>query len=157
MTIEQIYLGAENLINQLVREEFQAQGHSLTGAFELSLDGEVTKTRYTATLAVYGLTYGMTVNTGLSPDKISWKMLPGLTEYFIKRGVADAKGAATATIKKWMTEGMSTQASKRFSQTGGRQHFVEAALLNSSIDEYMDNLFEFGIDEKFNKVKNETI
>ena len=159
LQIEDIYLGASRLINKLILDEFRAQGHSLTGAFEESLEGKTTKTRYTATLTGYGLSYGMVVNKGYTPSQISDKMFPGLVEYFVKRGlnITQAKRAAGATIAKWKNEGMSTQASKRFSSTGGRQHFIEAAMLDTSIDQYMTDTLDFGIDQKFSLVKNETI
>lgn len=157
--IEDIYLGASRLINQLILEEFRAQGHSLTGEFERSLESETFKTRYTATLTGKGLSYGMTVNKGLEPNQIKKSMIPGLVEYFKKRGFSpqQSEAYAVATYKKWKQEGMSTQASKRFSSTGGRQNFVEAAMLSNKIDEYMLVSFDFGIDEQFSRLKNETI
>lgn len=159
--IEDIYLGAARLINDLIRTEFKAQGHTLTGAFEDSLTYEVTKTKNIAKLVGKGLSYGMLVNDGYTPSQISDKMFPGLMAYFIKRGLdaANAKQAAGATIKKWKNEGMSTQASKRFSATGGRQHFVEAAFTGNEaiIDGYIGNLFDFAIEEQYNRTKSETI
>lgn len=159
MNVEDIYRGAEKLINHLIIEEFQAQGHSLTGDFERSLEGEITKTKYTATLTVKGLVHGMIVNTGVVPDRIKDNMLPGLINFFILKGLPqkEATGAALATMKKWKQEGMSTQASKRFSTTGARQHFIEAAFLNPAIDDLLLNLFDFGVDEQFKKTKSETV
>lgn len=159
MTIELIYIGAERFINQLIIDEFHAQGHTLTGEFEKSLSGKTDKTKYTATHTVKGLKYGMIVNEGLQPSQIKDSMLPGLVNYFLLRGFSqkEAPGLALATLRKWKQEGMSTQASKRFSSTGGRQHFIEAAFLNPAIDDYMLNTIDFGIDQEFLKTKNETI
>ena len=159
--IEDILSSGANLINQLIKVEFRAQGHTLTGEFENSLNSKVFKTRYTATLQGTGLKYGKQVDEGFQPDEISPKMIPGLVEYFIKRGLSqhDALRAASATFKKWQSEGMSTQASKRFSTTGARQHFIEAAFIGyeNKIDEFFFSSFDFGIDETFKKVKSETI
>lgn len=157
MLIEDIYLGASSLIRQLILDEFRAQGHSLTGAFESSLDYKINKTRYTATLTGLGLKYGLVLNEGLDPNEIKDSMYPGLVKYFVLKGAQDPKRAAILTLRKWREEGMSTQASKRFSTTGGRQHFIEAAMLNPAIDQYLENTFDFGIDNIFNRVKNETI
>jgi hypothetical protein len=68
-----------------------------------------------------------------------------------------AAGAAAATIKKWQQEGMSTQASKRFSSTGARQNMVESTFAKSEIDEYMNSALDYGVDEKYHETKSETI
>lgn len=161
MNIEDINLGAARLINDLVIAEFRAQGHSLTGEFEASLKAEMVKTKYTSTLKTTGLKYGMILNDGVEPGKINKSMIPGLVQYFIKRGfpLREASAFAINTYKKWLTEGMSTQASKRFSSTGGRQHFIEAAITGHEniIDNYVTNLFDFGVEQQFEKTKNERI
>lgn len=151
MTLEDIYFGAGNLINGLIRKEHSAQGHYLTSELENSLEFEIRNQSLIGS-AVY---YAVTLNEGLRPDQISPKMFPGLINYFVLRGLSleEAKKAAGATFNKWKNEGMSTQASKRFSSTGGRQHFIEAAMLNPAIDEYMSNTLDF----VFPDLKNETV
>lgn len=161
MEIDDIYLGVANLINGLIKTEFRAQGHTLTGHWEESLTYKVEKTQRTSRLIGQGLDYGLLVNRGYTPSQVSMKMFPGLVEYFVKRGLslALAQRAAGATIAKWKKEGMSTQASKRFSSTGARQNFIEAAFIGNDhiIDEFMTGLFDFAIDQKYHQVKNETI
>lgn len=159
MTIEDIHIYLAKFINKLVIDEFRAQGHSLTGEFEKSLTPTTNKTKYTATLTVKGLKYGMIVNEGIAPSQVRDSMLPGLVNYFLLRGLSqkEASGAALATLRAWKKEGMSTQASKRFSSTGARQHFIDAAFLNPEIDEQALNLIDFGINEQFSKTKNETV
>lgn len=155
MKLELIYQGAANLIHQLIRKEHTAQGHHLTGNFENSLEARVGKTILTG----HGASYGMLVNEGVESSKISFKMLPGLIRYFLLRGFPEneAKRIARATVLKQMQEGMSTQASKRFSTTGARHHFVEAAFLDPAIDQYMTSSFDFAVNEEYSKTKSETI
>lgn len=155
MQLVDIYFGARRLINELLITEFRLQGHSHTGAWERSLDGEIKGN----TLIGKALDYGKILNEGIEPEKISDRMLPGLFRYFQQKGlgITEATKAARFTLNKWKEEGMSTQASKRFSETGARQHFIEATFLNPEIDQFMTNLFDFAIDEKYNKVKSETI
>lgn len=157
MNLKEIYQGAERLITQLIRQEMRAQGHTLTGAMEDSVEGRQTKD----TLEGFAISYTKFVEHGVPASSASMKQFPFVVRYFQKRGLSEkeAKGAAAATIRKWMKEGMSTQASKRFSKTGARQHAIEAAFVghNAEIDEYMGNSFDFSIEEKYRKEKSETI
>lgn len=155
MTLELIYQGAAKLIHQLIRKEHSDQGHHLTGAFEDSLEGRVSVNF----LRGYALSYGAIINEGVPAAQITFKNLPGLLRYFKLRGLPDNEipRAARATIIKQMREGMSTQASKRFSRTGGRQHFIEAAFLYPDLDQYMSVSFDFAVDEEYSKTKSETI
>ena len=161
MNMSDIYEGAARFINDLIRDEFRAQGHTLTGAFEESLTGKYTKFAKSDRLEGFGLSYGMEVNRGLEPHQISDKMYPGLVNYFILRGLThpEAMKAATFTIRKWKQEGMSTQKSKEYSSTGARQNFVEAAFTGNDhvIDDFVLNLVDFAFEEQFKKVKSEII
>lgn len=159
MTIEQILQGAEDVVHSLIRKEHSAQGHFLTGTSERSLNGVINKTVRTCSLIGYAIDYMKVVNEGVTPDRISAKAYPGLVQYFVKRGVPldQAVVAAGRTIAKWKREGMSTQASKRFSKTGSRHHFIEAAFLYIDIDNYMNSMLDFGIEEQFLKTKSETV
>jgi hypothetical protein len=159
MKIETILEGAKRIINDLIHREFIAQGHYLTGASLQALEGRVVKFVRSASLNGYGLPYMARVNEGIEPENIKPNMIPGLIRYFVLRGLVlpEAEKAAWRTYAKWKKEGMSTQASKRFSSTGGRQHFIELAFLNTGLDEYMNNIFDFAVDEEFKKTKNETV
>lgn len=161
ITIAEIYRGAENLINQLIRKESHAQGHYLSGAMEESLSAEVLKKGKADVMEGFAVDYTKFVNEGVPAASASMRQFPFVYKYFLARGLADkeAKGAAAATIKKWMKEGMSTQASKRFSQTGARQHMIESAFIGgkTQIDEYMTNLFDYSMEEQFQQTKSETV
>lgn len=155
MTLQEILISGSKVINDLIKKEHTAQGHHLTGTLERSLEGEVIKNNLIGR-AVY---YAKTLNEGVLPENISSKSIPGLVKYFILRGLnpQDAQRAAFLTFRKWKREGMSTQASKRFSKTGGRQNFIEAAFLNPEIDQHFISLFDFAVDEQYKKNKSETI
>jgi len=88
-------------------------------------------------------------------------MLPGLIKYFSLRGynAEEAKRIAALTIKKWFNEGMSTQASKKYSKTGSRHHFIEAAFVgnDSNIDSYMLSNFDHAVEEEYLKTKSEIV
>lgn len=166
-TIADIYIGAVVLINQELRKEMVAQGHHLTGAMEDSLDSEISKTAKADILEGFAVYYAQFVNDGFAAKSASMKQFPFLLEYFIKRGfpVASTAGNVSAgqmaamTIKKWMREGMPTQASKRFSSTGSRTNMIENAFVGAEnkIDEYMTDGFDFVVEERFQREKSETI
>lgn len=162
MTIKTIYEGAERLLNQIIRKESTDQGHNLTGALEDSLSHKVTREGGADVMQGLAVHYAQYVNDGVPAESASWKQFPFLVEYFKKRGVTDdrqAKAAAAATIRVWMREGMSTQASKRFSKTGSRQNMIENAIAGNDgrIDDFMSDSFDFGVEEQFQKEKTETL
>lgn len=167
-TIADIYRGALTLINQELRKEMVAQGHHLNGKMEDSLDGEIVKRGKSDDLDGLAIYYTKFVDEGFPAQSASMKQFPFLLDYFIKRGYPVAStnpGTLTAgqlaamTIRKWMREGMPTQASKRFSSTGSRTQMIENAFVGAEpkIDEYMTDGFDFLIEEKFQKEKSETI
>lgn len=161
MKISQIYKQVGLFINDEIRKEYRAQGHFLSGDLERSINSSIYKRGVESILDGYALDYARTLEEGLDPSEISFKMFPDMVQYFLKRGLgpADAAKAAKFTILKWKKEGLSTQASKRFSQTGARQHAVESVFVGkqNTIDSYMLSSFDQGIDEQFYKTKSETI
>lgn len=161
MSMALIQFRAEKLLNQLLIKEWTLQGHHLSGIFDASLTSKQTRNRTQYVMTGYAVSYAMIVNEGVEPEKISKKMVPGLIVYFKQRGLNDfdAVRAARATVNKWKTEGMSTQASKRFSQTGARHHFIEAVFVGYKfqIDEHFLNAIDFDISEQYRKTKSETV
>lgn len=160
-TIKEVYELAVSYINNFLKDEFKDQGHHLTGQFERSLDADIQENGNTATMEGFGLLYGTFVNQGVPAKSASYKQVPFLIRYFIQRGLQpkEAKAAAFATVTKWMKEGMSTEASKRFSATGQRQHFVEEAFENndSRLDSFMGKQFDNMVDDMYQNEKSETI
>lgn len=167
MTIADIYKEASKLINQFIREEMVAQGHHLTGEMEESLSSEVGMIGKAEVMDGFAVYYTQIVNDGFPAASASFRQFPFLVEYFVKRGfpVYSTSGALTAnqlaamTIRKWMKEGMPSQASKRFSGTGSRTQMIESAFVANEhkVDELMENGFDFIMEEEFQKEKSETV
>lgn len=159
--IKDIYAGAERFINEFLRKESAAQGHTLTGKMEDLLTSKTLKQGGADVMEGFGIYYTQFVNDGVPAASASYKQAPFLIRFFRLRGLPEkeATAAAFATIKVWMKEGMSTQASKRFSSTGSREHFIENSFAGneSKLDEYMSHSFDFAIDEAYNKQKSETV
>jgi hypothetical protein len=161
ITIDDIYQGAERFINSIIRKELDDQGHTLDGTLSDSLTSRTKKTGASKVMEGMAIYYAQFVDQGVKPESASMKQFPFVKAYFIKRGFSDeqAGGFAAATIKKWMKEGMSTNASKRFSKTGARQQAIESAFVGNSnkIDDYMEKSFDFYMDELYKSTKSETI
>lgn len=161
-TIQDIYIGAERLINLILREEIIAQGHHLTGALEDSLKSDIFKEGKTEVMEGVALYYSQFVEHGFPAASASMKQWPFVYRYFLQRGFSDqdAKRVAAATIRKWMSQtGMPTLGSKAYSQTGSRTNYVENAMIGAEpkIDEYMTNSLDFVVEERFQLEKSETI
>lgn len=153
--LELLYLEAGVVINNLIREEFEKQGHTLTGAYSRSLDSKISKT----SLIGYGEAYGKIINEGIKPEDVSERMMPGLINYFKLRGYNDNAAAkfAVLTFHRWKKEGVSTVASNRFSKTGERHHFIEKALNNPIIDKHMILGIDKMVDDLYHRTKSETV
>lgn len=167
-TIADIYEGAERLINEFIRKEMVDQGHHLTGAMEDSLDAEIFKKKKAEVMEGFAVYYSRFVNDGFPAKSANFQQVPFLIEYFQKRGYPLASSDTTkptavqlafATVKKWMQEGMPTEASKRFSSTGSRKNMIENAFAGNErrLDDYMNDSFDFVVEEQYRKEKSETI
>lgn len=166
-TIAELYEQAEKLINQELRKEMVAQGHHLKGTMENSLEADITHTAKQDLMEGYAIFYTKFVNDGFPASSASFKQFPFLVNYFVERGypMASTSGTVTApqlaamTIRKWMKEGMPTQASKRFSSTGSRTNMIENAFVGAEpkIDAFMTEGFDFVVEENFQKEKSETV
>ena len=156
-TVKDIYEGAVRLINNFIIKEIVAQGHRLTGKMEESLDSKIFKKGKAEVMQGFAIEYTKWVNEGFPAASASFKQVPFLIEYFKKRGYEEKEAVsfAFATVKKWMKEGMPTQASKRFSSTGSRTNMIENSFVGNKdkLNEYMGNGFEFAVTERFKKLK----
>lgn len=141
MTESQILLEAATVINDEIRTSFDRQGHSLTGEWEKSIYAEASGDE------VVGLakTYGLIVDYGTTAARIPYdgnsgnggtsKYIQGLFNYVKLRhpGFTDkeALSVAFAIAKTQKKEGMSTFASRDYSETKQRQKFIEEAIVNT--------------------------
>lgn len=158
------------ILQQAIRREIRAQGHSLTGSLENSLahhaitDGRTT--RLTGTMRHYGAILNLGVTGRRIPyqpgsGKTHSRYIDALVGYFIQRGLEakEAKRAAFATAIKQKKEGMPTASSARFSRTGKRTDFlgdVQRATMprvNQAVMAALDTM----VQQEYNRTKSETI
>lgn len=143
----------QDLIN-VIADEWIAQGHNITGAFVASMTAETTNENDSLTISIYDNTqrsYGVILDNGVSADRIPFypgsgnktsKYIAGLVLFVKARmGLPDkeALSVAFAIAYKHKAEGMPTQASSRFSQTGNRTRFVNDATQTEAIDAIVQN------------------
>ncbi|TWP28436.1 hypothetical protein ETU09_05795 [Apibacter muscae] len=156
------------VLDSSCKQELIKQGHSLTGALEKSIRGDVKNTKAEG----YMLDYGFIVDKGVKSNKIpfngtgksgakSSKYITSLINYFKIKGLseAEAKKAAFATAYVQKKEGMSTKSSSRFSKNNKRQNFLDSALTDSEpkVDKIILSGIEEIFDKEFNKQKSEII
>ena len=145
-----------NLALQAVAIEWKAQGHNLTGNAIQQLE-----TRIVAGSDIiiqgYVVDYMANINAGVTAANIPYspgsgarssKYIAGLIDYVKRRmGKSDreAKSIAFAIASRHKKEGMPSKASIRFSSTGKRTGFIEAAL--DGVEPKLAALIEQGIEE----------
>ena len=145
-----------NLAIQAVAIEWKNQGHNLTGNAIQQLE-----TRIIAGSDIiiqgYVVDYMANINAGVTAANIPYspgsgarssKYISGLIDYVKRRmGKSDreAKSIAFAIASRHKKEGMPSKASVRFSSTGKRTGFIEAAL--DGIEPKLAALIEQGVEE----------
>lgn len=156
-----ILFKGRKILDDSIKKEIRNQGHFLTGNLERSLTATLTEGNNETILEGEIAFYAGILNAGVSPERASMKQFPFLVKFWQLRGLdpKTAKRAAAATIRKWMKEGMPTNASKRFSKTGQRKGALSIALARVSkrVDEVIVTDLSREIDKEFMKTKSETI
>ena len=126
-------------LQQEFRGSLQDQGHYLTGKLSKSIDYDIESGANAVTAKMYIDDYGLSVEFGVKAGNIPYggggkggtsKYIQGLIKFWELRGLSgrNAVGAAFATAKKHKREGMPTRASSKYSSTGKRTGFIQAAL-----------------------------
>ena len=150
-----------NLALQAVAIEWKAQGHNLTGNAIQQLETRIIEGNG-ITIQGYVVDYMANINAGVTAANIPYspgsgarssKYISGLIDYVKRRmGKSDreAKSIAFAIASRHKKEGMPSKASVRFSSTGKRTGFIEAAL--DGIEPKLAALIEQGIEETINFV-----
>jgi len=121
---------------ELIRDEWDKQGHDLSGEFKRSLyyEMEVGETIKYKFLDGTERNYGAILNRGVTADAINAKgawnkaRMNGLTNYVMQRmGLPEklARRVAGAIAYKHSQEGMPTKKSQQFSSTGKRIQYAE--------------------------------
>ena len=157
------------VVDQL-RRTLQIQGHSLTGALEKSIESVSDRLNDGFIIKFYYEQYGTAVDAGISKDRIPYtpgekradtsKYIEGLVKYVQQRmnisGDKDALSAAFAIARKHKNEGMSTIASKEFSDTKQRNKWVDNTLerIDEALAEKINDIIWHILDDMvFNAVK----
>jgi hypothetical protein len=129
-----------DLAKEAVIIAWRAQGHELTGNAVRELETRIIQTSTLSIIDGLVVDYMVPNNTGVTAARIPYspgsgaktsKYIEGLIRYAKQRmGASDkeAKGIAFAIASRHKKEGMPTVASAKFSSTGKRTGFIEAAL-----------------------------
>ncbi len=150
---------AETVATYLIvklRRELDAQGHTLTGALEQSLEASVISTVWTAVIQISGNAYGAPLNTGVPAERIPYSGRTGRggRSAYIQGLVAnverrmnlrgrEAVGVAFAIANRHRVEGMPTRDSYRYSRNGRRTRWIEqtvedeSAFIESTVGEWV--------------------
>jgi hypothetical protein len=148
-----------------LKKELRDQGHYLTGALERSFTSNQSTTSSKSVIEIKALDYAEDLFEGIRPEHIDPNdpaYIKGLTRYaekrFGKTGKAAIK-AAVAIARKHSEEGMPTQNSYQYSNTGERL-FANVEAYNKNEDIY-GQLLETGasaeIDAFIDKTFDQTI
>lgn len=151
-----------NLALQAVAIQWKAQGHNLTGNAIQQLETRIVETGNDIIIQGYVVDYMANINAGVMAANIPYspgsgaktsKYIAGLIDYVKRRmGKSDreARSIAFAIASRHKREGMPTKASARFSSTGKRTGFIEAAL--DGVEPELAQLIERGVEESINFV-----
>lgn len=159
--LRKIFFTPDKILRKELQKELREQGHHNTGALEQSFTSNVAIEGDKVILSGYALNYGGILNDGTRPEKASMKQFHFVKEFFLSKGYNEKKAGAYAamTINKWMKEGMSTKASRRFSKNGRRSRFIDqvAEDVDKRLDESVFHEIDKIVNSEYSKQKNEMI
>jgi len=156
----------ENIITEALMEEWEAQGHSMTGAVVKEIEYKVNQTVDILTLSGYMPYYGNILAAGVKAEKIPYsgrsgrggvsKYIQALQRYAQARmGISDNKkslSVAFAIANTQKKSGMPTPGSYRYTSTGKRTGWVEEALrkgenkITTTVREVTNNYLKINLD-----------
>ena len=126
------------------RDSLKAQGHVNRGNLSESIQYKIEVSGDIGIGKMELADYGIYVNVGVRAEKVAFGngggkggktslYIEALIDWWQDRGLSerDAKSASFATARVHAREGIPTRASARFSETGDRLGFVEAAVEQS--------------------------
>ena len=146
-----------NIALQAVAIEWKAQGHNLTGNAIQQLETKILQTGDGVLVLGYVTDYMANINAGVPASRIPYspgsgarssQYISGLIDYVKKRmgkSQREAQSIAFAIASRHKKEGMPSKASARFSSSGKRTGFIEAAL--DGVEPKLAALIERGIEE----------
>jgi hypothetical protein len=143
-----------------LKKELRDQGHYLTGALERSISSKHISAGGKTVIEGQALDYAEDLFEGIRPEHINPNdpaYIKGLTEYAQKRFGKSGKSAikaAVAIARKHSQEGMPTQNSYNYSNTGERL-FADVEAFNKNEDVY-DQLLETGVSKEIDQFIDKT-
>ena len=149
-----------NLALQAVAIEWKNQGHNLTGNAIQQLETRIVQAGNNTIILGYMVDYMAELNEGTKAKDIPRpgtaeydRLIVKLSDYARKRGMQGKRTyeqIAQAIVSTWYRGGRPTKASARFSSTGKRTGFIEAAL--DGVEPELAQLIERGVEESINFV-----
>jgi hypothetical protein len=128
-------------VKGLMIDQWEMQGHVMPNSkFIEQLEYEITEEEGTIFIRWYGVDYAKYINRGVEAGNIPYrrgsgakrsKYIQGLIKYVERRmGIGGREGVsiAFAIANKHKQEGMPTEASKKYSQTGKRTGWLDEAI-----------------------------
>jgi hypothetical protein len=164
LTEVDILRDAAGELNEAIRTEFSLQGHTLTGAAERSLHATIVRNGNRVDAVGEAVEYMKTLDEGVptSQIKVTDQYVRELANYVtLRMGYTGKKALKVAFLiaRKHMMEGMPTEASSQFSQTGERKGFFKAA--DDDPSNKTEQVIDTGIDRMmyavFSKQQSETV
>lgn len=165
----------QHVLSELLMEEFEAQGHSMTGKLIKDIEYKVKQETTKLTLSGYAYIYGNILAAGTKAAKIPYGGRTGrggtslyilaLQNYVKQRmNIQDeqkSKSIAFAIATEQKKHGMPTPGSHRFTTTGKRTDFVEEAFrkgedrITEAVSQMAFNLLTVNFDVLLNKWQTE--
>ena len=134
----------ENILDEALLNEWEAQGHSITGAVVKEIEYRIVQTINEVILSGHMPFYGNIITKGVKADKIPYsgrtgrggvsKYIQGLQKFAqLRMGLDEKKslGVVFAIANTQKKSGMPTPGSYRYSSTGKRTEWISDALRNS--------------------------
>lgn len=135
--------------------EWRRQGHELTGRAAREVETRIVERARSVEIHGLVLDYMARVNQGVpaSEIRVDRRYIQGLTQYAARRfgaGRQEAEEIAYRIARTHEREGMPSIGSQRFSATGQRTGFIEAALDRE--EDKIGQLIEAAVEESWNAI-----
>ena len=158
--IKPILENVMQLMQGRFRASLKAQGHVNRGNLSDSIQYTVEVSGDVGVGKMELADYGIYVNVGVSASRVNYP-IHVMIDWWQDRGLSEreATSAAWATRAVHRREGIPTRASARFSETGERLGFVEAAVeqsleeIGALIEQQYGSVIELNFSEFFNRDK----
>jgi hypothetical protein len=159
----------QQVISEVLLNEWEAQGHSMGGNVVKDMEYGIKQDENSLTLIGYMYPYGSIIAAGTKANRIPFsgrsgrggtsKYIQALQGYVQRRmNISDAKkslSVAFAIAHKQKAEGMPTQNSYKYSSTGKRLDWIEESLKKEPVTEAINELGYYITSAKFDVLINQ--